>query len=245
MRRRASGLHTCLLLALFLSAGTAAAATDPATRLVEKTLSEQLIEQAKRDGLHNPVIEVTAFPAGEAAPSCAGPKVEIVDMRYLSRMRVALRCPGADGKRHEFVARAKLSAEIIVAARALPAGHVIEDNDLLRERRDVSGLRGPLSERQAVVGLILRRAVRPGQVIRKQMLMAPLLVRRGEVVTIVATSGPVMVSMAGEALDAGRSGAIVRVRNAGTGKVIRARVTGRATVEPIDIPLATSPQSPY
>lgn len=238
-------MRTCLLLALFLSAGTAASAADPVTRLVEKTLSEQLIEQAKRDGLHNPAIEVTVLPADETAPSCTNPKVDIVDMRYLSRIRVALRCPGADDKRHEYVARAKLSAEIIVAARALPAGHVIADGDLRQERRDVSGLRGPLSDRQAVIGLILRRAVRPGQVLRKQMLIAPLLVRRGEVVTIVATSGTVMASMAGEALDAGRSGAIIRVRNVATGKVIRARVTGHATVEPIDIPSTTSPHSPY
>jgi flagella basal body P-ring formation protein FlgA len=48
--------------------------------------------------------------------------------------------------------------------------------------------------------------------------------------------------MAGEALDAGARGDTVRVRNA-SGTVIRARVTGAATVEPVSAPVTASPPS--
>jgi flagella basal body P-ring formation protein FlgA len=47
--------------------------------------------------------------------------------------------------------------------------------------------------------------------------------------------------MAGEAMDSGARGDTVRVRNA-NGTVIRARVTGAATVEPASVPI--TPNSP-
>jgi flagella basal body P-ring formation protein FlgA len=40
--------------------------------------------------------------------------------------------------------------------------------------------------------------------------------------------------MAGEALDNGTRGAVVRVRNASSGSVIRARVRDMGVVEPVD-----------
>jgi flagella basal body P-ring formation protein FlgA len=62
-----------------------------------------------------------------------------------------------------------------------------------------------------------------------------MLVKRGAAVRIVARREQIEVSMAGEALDAGARGALLRVRNA-NGTVIRARVTGADMVEPADTP---------
>jgi flagella basal body P-ring formation protein FlgA len=45
----------------------------------------------------------------------------------------------------------------------------------------------------------------------------------------------VEVSMAGEALDPGALGEVIRVRNATSGTVIRARVVDAGVVEPADI----------
>jgi flagella basal body P-ring formation protein FlgA len=46
--------------------------------------------------------------------------------------------------------------------------------------------------------------------------------------------------MAGEALDAGAQGAVVRVRNTASGQVVRMRVAGAGTVEPVDMPAGVS-----
>jgi flagella basal body P-ring formation protein FlgA len=72
--------------------------------------------------------------------------------------------------------------------------------------------------------------------------MASTLVKRGEPVRIVARHEQIEVSMAGDALDTGARGDMVRVRNA-NGTVIRARVTGAGTVEPVSAPVATSSPS--
>ncbi len=73
------------------------------------------------------------------------------------------------------------------------------------------------------------------------LLSAPTLVKRGDAVRIVARREQIEVSMAGEALDSGARGAVIRVRNP-NGTVLRTRVTGAATVEPVDVPM--SAQSP-
>ena len=60
-------------------------------------------------------------------------------------------------------------------------------------------------------------------------------------VRIVARNEQIEVSMAGEALDPGARGALIRVRNT-NGNIIKARVTGAGTVEPAELPLSI--QSP-
>jgi flagella basal body P-ring formation protein FlgA len=51
---------------------------------------------------------------------------------------------------------------------------------------------------------------------------------------MVARRDGIEVSVAGEALDAGGQGASVRVKNASSGQIVRMRVSGPGTVEPVD-----------
>lgn len=67
--------------------------------------------------------------------------------------------------------------------------------------------------------------------------MAPIVVKRGDAVVMTAREDGIEVSMAGEALDAGARGAVVRVKNSASGQVVRMRVLGAGAVQPIDMPL--------
>ena len=58
--------------------------------------------------------------------------------------------------------------------------------------------------------------------------------KRGDAVMMVARRDGIEVSTAGEALDAGGAGASVRVKNASSGQIVRMRVSGPGTVEPVD-----------
>ncbi|WP_328595479.1 flagellar basal body P-ring formation chaperone FlgA [Rugamonas rivuli] len=165
--------------------------------------------------------------------------VDAVDTRLPSRMRFAAVCAGADGWRYEFVVRAQISARIAVVASDVPSGKVLTDEDVLLERHDISGIADSVSDPQDVVGMSGKRALRSGEVLRMNLLTAPTVVKRGDAVRIVARREQIEVSMAGEALDSGARGTLVRVRNA-NGTVIRARVTGAATVEPVDMPVSTN-----
>lgn len=232
------------LVILGLLAGTAlSAAAESAAGQVAQAVRQQLLEQAARSGLQAPEINVTLAAASRPLPACTRPlQVAPVDTRYPARLRFAASCPET-GSRVEFVARAEISAEVLVAATALPAGRSIGTADLALERRDLATIPDALSQATAVIGMASRRSLRPGQVIQQAMLVSPVLVRRGDHVRIVARSGPVEVTTGGEALEAGRIDDAIRVRNTATGKVIHARVAADGTVEPVDLPMAIPRQS--
>lgn len=199
---------------------------------------QALMEQAQREGLQAPELQlrVATPPKVKAATVCtAGWQFLLLDTRYLSRLRVGARCPGADGASQDFVLRAELSAEVLVAAATLPSGRPLADADLRLERRELAQLGDALSDTEAAKGLSPRSTLRTGQPLLRSQLVEPLLIKRGEAVRIVARNGGIEVHAGGEALDAGRRNETVRVRNSSTGRIIAARVLGPGLVEPAEL----------
>ena len=114
-------------------------------------------------------------------------------------------------------------------------GKILSPIDLLHQRHDITLLPDTFSDFSALEGMATRRTIREGDVIRQNMLTAPQLIKRGDQVRIVARREQIEVSMAGEALDNGTRGALIRVRNS-SGTQIRARVIDAGTVEPAELP---------
>jgi flagella basal body P-ring formation protein FlgA len=109
------------------------------------------------------------------------------------------------------------------------------------ERRRVLDLAEVVPALAQAQGQASSRALRSGQPLQPRWLLAPILVRRGESVVILARTGGVEVQAAGEALEAGRLRDAVRVRNVTTGKVIRAHVIEAGIVEPENIGSVSRP----
>lgn len=190
-------------------------------------------DHADGRGWHGTRVDVSVISAPESEPRCEQPtELVVVDGRYPSRMKLALRC----GERwsETVVARARLHAEVLVAARDLPAGAALDEDSLRREARDVSATPEAIGALDAVQGFVARRALREGTLLQARLLREPVLVRRGQAVRIVARhGGAIAVESAGESLGQGKRGDTVRVRNRGSGRVIEARVSGPAEVEPL------------
>lgn len=212
--------------------------------LVEAAARQHVLRWADSSGLIEPKFELNVLRGSRPLAACGhAVTVEAVDTRSPGRMKFAALCAGgagAPGWRYEFVVRAQVSARIAIAANDVPAGKVIADEDVLLERHDISNVADPISDPQDVVGMSGKRALRAGEVLRAALLSSPTLVKRGEAVRIVARNEQVEVSMAGEALDAGARGTLVRVRNS-SGTIIRAKVTGAGTVQPADMPVSIKP----
>jgi flagella basal body P-ring formation protein FlgA len=226
-----------LLIGIFNRAPAAPAGPEQVLAQVQQAARAHVLAQAAAAGLSEPMAEVSVVRGSRPLAACGrAVTVEAVDARLPSRMRFAAVCPGADGWRYEFVVRAQVSAPVVVSATDIPAGKVLSDEDLLLERHELVSLTDAVASPGAVVGLSGKRMLRAGEVLRMALLAAPMVVKRGDAVTIVARSEQIEVSMAGEALDSGARGALVRVRNA-NGAVLRARVTGEGTVEPADMPV--------
>jgi flagella basal body P-ring formation protein FlgA len=222
---------TTIALILLQAATNSFAAT--VTGEVEQAARAQLERQSASAGLVEPQFDV-AVVAARPAPPCAQPvAVEPLDTRQPARMRFAVRCPDAGGWKYEYIVRGRLSALVAVVAAPVAANEPLTDGQVALERRDISAIADPISEAAQAVGQTSRRPLRTGEILRSSQLAAPVLVKRGDQVVMVARRDGIEVSTSGEALDAGSRGAIVRVKNSGSGQVVRMRVTGAGTVEPV------------
>jgi flagella basal body P-ring formation protein FlgA len=234
-------LRPTLLSALLAmsSAAIAAQAPVPVAAQVEQAARAQLAKLAAGSALAEPRFEIEVA-TGRAAPPCGQPvAVEAVDTRQPARMRFAVRCADGAGWRYEYVVRARISALVAVTAAPVAANAALTDADVTLERRDITAISDPVGAAADAVGQTSRRSLRAGEVLRRGQLAAPVLVKRGEAVVMLARIEGIEVSTAGEALDAGARGATVRVRNAASGQVVRMRVAGAGTVEPIALPAIT------
>ncbi|WP_229258838.1 flagellar basal body P-ring formation chaperone FlgA [Duganella flavida] len=232
----------CIPISQVFSA-SAPVAAEQVPGMVEAAARQHVVRWAEAAGLSEPQVSVTVLPGTRPLAACGqAVTVQGADTRLPSRMRFIAVCAGANGWRYEFIVRALVSARIAVMASDVAAGKVLADEDVLLERHDISAISDSISDPQEAVGMSGKRTLRAGEILRKGLLSAPTMVKRGEPVRIVARREQIEVSMAGEALDAGARGDTVRVRNA-NGTVIRARVTGAATVEPVSAPVTASSPS--
>ncbi len=226
-------------LAALLWAGHGAAATtaaDIAARL-EVAAQEEVLARADREGWANARVEVTLVRGSRPIEACSGPvEVQTLDARTLNRIRLRALCRPAEGAaplwQRDVLVRTTVSAQVLVTTRALRAGELLGDGDVTLAQRTLT-VDDALGDAEAAIGQAPRRALRSGDVVRGSLLQAPVLVRRGDTVRIVAVREQVSVSMSGEALDEGRAGALIRVRNLGSGKVLRARVTAAGEVQTV------------
>jgi flagella basal body P-ring formation protein FlgA len=212
----------------------AQAAPQPITVQIEQLARSELEKQMAAAGLTEPQFEVAVVTTRAAPPCVQNVAIEPLDTRSPQRMRFLARCNDTPGWRYEYVVRARVSAMVAVAAAPVAANEAMTDTQVTIERRDISNIADPISTPEEAVGQMSRRMLRPGDILRSGQLSSPVLVRRGDAVLMIARREGIEVSTAGEALDAGAHGAVVRVRNAGSGQVVRMRVAGPGTVEPID-----------
>jgi len=183
-----------------------------------------------------PQFQVAVVKSTRPMPACAAPvTLETADSRSAQRMRFVAVCPGSNGWRYEMLARGSITAQVAVTSAPVTANTPLQAGDVTLARRDVTMVPDSISSLPGAVGLSSRRSLRAGEVLRQGQLAAPMLIKRGSAVNIVARKEQVEVSMAGEALDPGALGQVIRVRNATSGTVIRARVVDAGVVEPADI----------
>jgi flagella basal body P-ring formation protein FlgA len=130
--------------------------------------------------------------------------------------------------------------DVPVPARRLPAGSVIQAEDLQMTRLRADALRGEVARLPTqAVGLAVRHAALPGQPIALEDLGRPAAVQKGAWVTMQLESRGIALVAQGQALQAGGIGERIRVLNPSSRAVVEAEIigTGRVRVTPGSAPL--------
>jgi len=145
----------------------------------------------------------------EFSPSQAIMRVETVGKEdYLGEMAFRVRVAEGNRQRQMNVrARLELLRSIVVSARALPLGTIVNPEDVVVKKKWVTRF-DPLllSSPDEVVGRQLSSSIRAGDEIKKSIVQNPLLVKRGKIVCINLERGPLKISTIGVSEEDGRRG---------------------------------------
>jgi flagella basal body P-ring formation protein FlgA len=121
--------------------------------------------------------------------------------------------------------------EALVPARAIAAGEALKASDFTLARRPKAEFVANLiGEAELASGIAARRGLRPGQVVRQTEVMKPEIVQRNETVTITFEVPGIVLSIRGQALEAGALGDVINVLNTQSKRTVQATITGHGRV---------------
>jgi flagella basal body P-ring formation protein FlgA len=124
------------------------------------------------------------------------------------------------------------SPKVVVATTALPRGTIVQAADVeLQESKSAVANVKAYASIEDVVGKEATRNITAGQVLDEQLVHAPIVVRRGEVVDIIARSAGIRVRVKGRSRGDGGLGDLVTVESVTDRKSFLARVSGAQEVE--------------
>jgi flagella basal body P-ring formation protein FlgA len=200
-----------------------------------------------------PASSVTVVPpdARVAVQPCAS--TYVFDYPFVSRDSVRVRCtkpnwqlfmkvglvsgstpatltPGASAPK---AAPAPEFRQVVVAATNLPAGQVLQRDSLKLDRMEADKIsKAHYLESQGLEGQELLRAVRAGEPIRVSDLRPATLVKRGEMVLMtIGSPATFEISVKAEAMQDGRVGEQIKLRNTESGRTLSGVVTGKGTAK--------------
>ncbi len=152
---------------------------------------------------------------------------------YLGRTMLALHLfvDGEPVRKLWVNATISVMADVVTVNRPLGKHQHIELSDLSVERRDLASLPSDTVSRiEDALGNRTTRMIYPNTVLQSSMIALPPLVKRGDIVKIVANSGPMTISVTGMVKQQGRKGEMVRVVNTDSKRIVTARVIGPGAV---------------
>jgi flagella basal body P-ring formation protein FlgA len=121
---------------------------------------------------------------------------------------------------------------VICLADSLPTDKIIATHDIEADFRDISMLGDDVIRNpEDAIGKKLKRSLQSGSLLYGKLLENPLLVKRGDLVTIVAENKSLRITTKGEVRTDGSLGETVRVKNLTSHRLLQARVIDEGLVQ--------------
>ena len=129
--------------------------------------------------------------------------------------------------------RVTLTGAFAVAQNAIPGKAVFKADDVALQKIRLEGAIAdiPISDQAFLDGKRAKVSIHPGQAIRASMVEEVPLVERGDRVTILLKTPPLLISTFGKAEEEGTMGKIIRVVNLSSQKRIYAEIVGEKLVQ--------------
>ena len=119
---------------------------------------------------------------------------------------------------------------VIVATRPVARGSVVTAADVEVQKIELNSknsvVRAAIDSVDRIVGLEAKQALQVGDVVYSDQVQAPMMVKKGDLITVVSQSGGIRVRTTARSLQDGAHGVLVQVESLESKKHYDARVTG-------------------
>ncbi|MGR5068454.1 MULTISPECIES: flagellar basal body P-ring formation chaperone FlgA [Vibrio] len=205
---------------------------DELKAIVSEQFEQEVAQVAQSRQWGNYQLDYQIWVPGSAnhLPVCNSPlAITGRDNRPLpiGNLKRAVSCEDVNSQwRINVTIKSKVTLPVLVATTAIGRNESISTSNLKIESRTISRQDDFYTQTNQAIGLETIRRIRAGQMIDPTNLSAPPLIEKGNEVIIIASKDGFSASTKGVALENGKRGHQIKVENIGSGKVIRAVVTG-------------------
>ena len=124
--------------------------------------------------------------------------------------------------------RYKKMVYVPVPKKDLIRGQIIKDEDI--EIKRVPAKRGIITDKELLIGAVVRTTLKKGKPIKISMIKPDYPVKRRSYVKVIYDRNGIKIEITGIALENGIIGQVINVKNRSTGKILPCRVIGKDTV---------------
>jgi flagella basal body P-ring formation protein FlgA len=188
--------------------------------------------------------ELRRLDAATSTPTCAG---GCEPWTGRQRFLIAFSTPDGPVQLPIFAEISPPPVPAIVAIRPIGRGEVVKAADIelttVNANSKSIGQRAAADAVEKLIGMEARQAIQTGDIVFIDQVQAPIVVKRGDVITVTSQSGGIRVRTSGKALHDASRGELVQVEAVGSREKYDARVTGprEAAVYAISRPAAPEP----
>jgi len=148
-----------------------------------------------------------------------------------SRFSMIFRIDGKVVKNMSVRGSVKAIADVVIASQSMARGSVLHRKNLKVTKADISAIPSSCRDLSELVGKKLKRHIKAGTPILLSMVEALPVVRSGERVKIIITSGSMILTATGLAYSDGQINQMIRVQNLRSRKIVYCRVAAPGLVE--------------
>jgi flagella basal body P-ring formation protein FlgA len=137
---------------------------------------------------------------------------------------------------------------VVVAIRPIARGDVIKAADI--EMRTVDSESKAMSQRavaesvEKLIGMEARQSIQAGEIVFADQVQSPILVKRGDLITVTSQSGGIRVRTSARAMKDGAHGELVQVESLGSRQKYDARIVGPREAAVFALSRPEAPEQP-
>ena len=178
------------------------------------------------------VIKVNAVDRRLKLATCDKLKFNLASgSRLLGKVSVRVVCSKPNNWSFYVTSHISRFEEIYIANGSLSRGHIIRASDVYKSRKDLSRLPfGYITDAKALIGKQMKRHVQAGRILTPTQIRNPIVIKRGELISLKHDSQGFSISMRGTAMSDGAIGDRIRVKNNSSKRIVEGTISQAGVV---------------